>query len=199
VLGVFAHILADAGKGDARDELVAALRLDGFEVDGDGRIKVPPLTLAVAPIDVADPDALQAYERRIQQNVIDDPDLAIGSSKELIEAVCKQLLDDAGVAPDAEWSIERLLKEAAKTLHLDVDSVQPDKAGAESIKKVLRGLAMVVSGNAELRNRYGTGHGRHRKSGLQQRHAELAGTCALAVARFLLATRQWTRGRRDAG
>jgi hypothetical protein len=199
VLNVFGHILADTGKGDARDELIAALRLDGFTVADDGRIEVPPLTVTVTPVDVADPGALQAYERRIHQNLIDDMELAIGSSKELVEAVCKQLLDDASIAPDAEWSIERLFKEAAKTVNLDVDSVQPEKAGAESIRKVLRGLAMVVSGTAELRNRYGTGHGRHKRSGLQQRHADLVATCALAVARFLLATREWTRGRRSAG
>ena len=120
-----------------------------------------------------DAEALHAYERRIQQNIVDAPDLAIGSSKELIEAVCKQLLEDAGIAAEPDWSVERLFKEAGKTLHLDVDAVQPDKAGAESIKKVLRGVAQVVGGMAELRNRFGTGHGRHRKSGLQQRHANL--------------------------
>src|SRR5262249_1962351 len=134
VLNVFGHILADMGKSDARDELIAALRLDGFTVSDDGMIELPPPAVTVTPVDVADPDALQAYERRIHQNLIDDPELAVGSSKELVEAVCKQLLDDAGVTADPEWSIEKLFKEAAKTLNLDVDSVQSDKAGAESIK-----------------------------------------------------------------
>jgi len=99
------------------------------------------------------------------------------------------------IAPDPEWTLEKLYKEAAKTISLDVESVGAATAGAESIKKVLRGLALVVSGTAELRNRFGTGHGRHRRSGLQARHAEFVAGCSLALARFLLATRTDRRSR----
>lgn len=88
MLAAFSHVLADTVPGPARDELIAALRLDGFRVEDNGRIEAPAPAATVTPLDVADPDALQAYERRIHQNVVDDPDLAIGSSKELVEAVC---------------------------------------------------------------------------------------------------------------
>ena len=98
VLAAFAHILADAPAGKERDELVAALRADGFTVEDNGAIRLGPVGVPVAALDVADPEAMHAYERRIQQNVVDDPDLAIGSSKELIEAVCNQLLEDAVAA-----------------------------------------------------------------------------------------------------
>lgn len=190
LLAAYTHILKDVPQAD-RLPLLSALRGDGYDVDG-GTCEIVnprPLTLST-PSDIDDPDALAAYDRRIQAALQDDdPELAVGTAKELVEAVCKQLLADASVTPDTEWSLEKLYKEAAKTISLDVDSVGDARPGAESIKKVLRGLALVVSGTAELRNRFGTGHGRHLRSGLQARHAEFVAGCSLTVARFLLATR----------
>ena len=54
----------------------------------------------------------------------EDPALAIGSGKELVEAVCK-LLDDPGIQPDSAWAAEQLFKQALQTLDLSVDDV-PD-------------------------------------------------------------------------
>lgn len=195
MLAAYKHILQDADEGQGA-QLAEALRGDGYEVRSSCEIVNPrPLALRL-PADLDDPEALATYERRIQSALHDnDPELAVGTAKELIEAVCKQLLADTNATPDPEWSLEKLYKEAAKTISLDVDRVVDVKPGAESIKKVLRGLAMVVSGTAELRNRFGTGHGRHRRSGLQVRHAELVTGSSLAVARFLLATRTEHRTR----
>lgn len=189
LLAAYTHILKDT-EYPKRHELTEALRGDGYEVRDNGEVMNPrPLVLGTPP-DLDDPDAMTTYERRIHGAFEDDdPDLAIGTAKELIEAVCKQLLADASISPDPEWSLEKLYKEAAKNISLDVDHVSDGKPGAESIKKVLRGLVQVVSGTAELRNRFGTGHGRHRRSGLQRRHAELVTGASLALARFLLATR----------
>jgi Abortive infection C-terminus len=177
-LAAYKHILQDADE-NLRPPLVEALRGDGYEVND---------TLDI--LNRRPPEALAAYERRIQaalQN--NDPELAVGTAKELVEAACRQLLSDAHVVPDPTWTVEKVYKEAAKTIALDVDAVPDQKPGAESIKKVLRGLALVVSGTAELRNRFGTGHGRHRRSGLQLRHAELVTGASVTIARFLLATR----------
>ena len=111
-------------------------------------------------------------------------------AKELVEAASLRLLDDAGVEPAKGWTLQQLFKKAAKTLDLTVDSVSEEKAGAEEIRKVLAGLAQVVMGTAELRNRFGTGHGRHRRlSGLGPRHARLAAGAAVTLVHFLLETR----------
>ncbi|MBA2331472.1 MAG: abortive infection family protein [Actinobacteria bacterium] len=128
--------------------------------------------------------------------MIADPELAIGSSKELVEAVCALLLGDAGVAQDKKWTAEQLFKEALKTLDLSIDAVSDTKAGADSIRKVLRGMHQAVIGTAELRNRFGTGHGRHRRSsGLGSRHARLVASAALGLSRFLLDTSAEKRAR----
>jgi hypothetical protein len=82
---------------------------------------------------------------------------------------------------------------------------QPAKAwtfsgpSADSIRKVLRGMHQAVIGTAELRNRFGTGHGRHRRSsGLGPRHARLVASAALGLTRFLLETRAERRARDQA-
>jgi len=199
VLRAYEHILFDAVAGDEKQRLIKALRLDGFTVDESGRISPPAsLDLGIDRNTLDDPDALAGYERRILENVEADPELAIGSSKELVEATCKLLLEDAGVEPDTSWTAEQLFKHALKTLDLSVDDVLDSKAGAESVKKVLRGMHQAVVGTAELRNRFGTGHGRHRRSsGLGPRHARLVAAAALGLTRFLLDTRAEKRQRAD--
>ncbi|HZG34526.1 MAG TPA: abortive infection family protein, partial [Gaiellaceae bacterium] len=130
------------------------------------------LFLGVDKDSLDDPEAFRGYERGIFENVAADPELVIGSSKELVEAVCALLLEDAGVARNKKWTAEQLFKEALKTLDLSIDAVSDTKAGADSIPKVLRGMHQAVIGTAELRYRFGTGHGRHRRSsGLGARHA----------------------------
>jgi hypothetical protein len=202
VLRAYEHILLDAPVDEYREKLIRALRVDGFTVDEHGHIDPPAsLDLGIDRDSLDDPEAFRGYERRILENVTTDPELAIGSSKELVEAVCALLLEDAGVEPDKKWAAEQLFKEALKTLDLSIDAVPDSKAGADSIRKVLRGMHQAVIGTAELRNRFGTGHGRHRRSsGLGPRHARLVASAALGLSRFLLDTRAEKRAReqRDA-
>jgi hypothetical protein len=54
-----------------------------------------------------------------------------------------------------------VVSDAQKTLGLMVGTLAPDKAGDDSLKKVLDGLYKVAIGIGELlRNRYGRDHGR---------------------------------------
>ncbi|WP_428848607.1 abortive infection family protein [Shewanella marisflavi] len=66
----------------------------------------------------------------------------------------------------------------------------PDEAkAADSIRKLLSNLATVASGVAELRNKYGTGHGKEGNAkGLSSRHAKLAVGAASTLAVFLVET-----------
>ncbi|MEJ7567437.1 MAG: abortive infection family protein [Gaiellaceae bacterium] len=201
LLRVYEHILsdADAYQADEIEKLVKALRLDGFDVAEHGRIN-PPATfdLGINSASLDDPTVFREYERRILESVDADPELAIGTAKELIEAVCKLLLADAGEEADTKWTLEQLFKNALKTIDLSVEDVDGAKAGADSIKKVLRGLGQAVVGTAELRNRFGTGHGRHRRpSGLGPRHARLVSGSALVLTRFILDTRAARKPRPD--
>jgi Abortive infection C-terminus len=57
------------------------------------------------------------------------------------------------------------------------------------MKHILGGLGQIAAGMAELRNLYGTGHGRgQRIKGLKTRHAEFAARAAIAYTAFVLDT-----------
>jgi hypothetical protein len=54
---------------------------------------------------------------------------------------------------------------------------------------LLNNLASISNGLAEIRNLYGTGHGKHARSkGLQRRHARLAVGAASTLGVFLFET-----------
>ncbi len=60
---------------------------------------------------------------------------------------------------------------------------------AETIKRLLSNLATITQGVSELRNRYGTGHGKAAGSKvLGPRHAKLAVGAASTLAVFLVET-----------
>ena len=66
--------------------------------------------------------------------------------------------------------------------------VEEEEEAVESSRKVLGSLAGITQGLAELRNLYGTGHGRARTSGILPRHAMLMVGASATIARFMMAT-----------
>lgn len=58
--------------------------------------------------------------------------------------------------------------------------------GAKSIKQVLGNLKAIAQGISELRNLYGSGHGKASTfTGLEPRHASLAVGSSITLVRFL--------------
>lgn len=136
-------------------------------------------------------EPLHKYIERINASVENDPSLAIGSTKELIESTLKIILDGCSYPYDNKDDIPKLLKKVQTVLKLVPDDVHDSKKGAETIKKVLSNLSSVVVGTAELRNLYGSGHGRGQKQKLQgitSRHAKLVISSGTALCMFLLET-----------
>ena len=128
---------------------------------------------------------------RIRASIDDEPDLAIGTAKELVETTCKTILADYGVQAESSWDVTRLVKEARAVLRLVPEDIPDSAKGSEIIKRVLSNLGQISQGVAELRNLYGTGHGRDSRSrGLSPRHARLAVACSTALATFLFETHE---------
>lgn len=126
---------------------------------------------------------------RIEKSVEPDPDLAIGSAKELVETCCKTILADREVPLTGKEDLPKLIKVTLATLNLLPDDVPEQRRGADAIKQTLRSLGHLVQGVAELRGLYGTGHGKHgNQSSLQARHAKLAVGAAATLTTFLLET-----------
>lgn len=176
------------------------LRHDGWELREVRQISGRPVfepqpLLTVSPavqvirLRAGDMGYLHAQISRMESAVEGDPALAIGTAKELVETCCKTILEEVGVSSDPKWDLPRLLKETTKRLRLTPDQIAEDARGAASSRQVLGSLGAVVAGLAELRNEYGTGHGRSSgHSGLQARHARLAVGAAASVAVFLFDT-----------
>jgi Abortive infection C-terminus len=74
--------------------------------------------------------------------------------------------------------------------------VDDAKKGAEIVRKCLRQLGAVAASLGELRNLYGSGHGRDGKwKGLGPRHARLAVGAGITVAEFIAETYLERKGR----
>ncbi len=125
----------------------------------------------------------------MQASIESDPELAIGTAKELIETACKTILDHHGITIEATWDVPKLMRETARVLKLTPEGVPEDTPAAGSIRKILGSFASVVGGTAELRNQYGSGHGKGPGHGsLQPRHARLVVGAASTLAMFLFET-----------
>lgn len=132
--------------------------------------------------------------RRMEAAVEDDPSLAIGTAKELFETCCKTILAERGKTIPGSPDIPALSKETFKTLQLVADGIPDSARGAEVIKRLLNNLGTVGIGIAELRNLYGTGHGKSATaSGLSPRHAKLAVGAVATLTTFLFETHIQTK------
>lgn len=167
---------------------------DGF-LYSDGRL-VPRADVALLP-DIAeaalhfDAPELRRQVERMRNAVDDDPALAIGTAKELVETTCKTILQDREVAFDPAADLVELVKVTRKALGLLPDDVTDAAKGADVIRRLLSNLGTIAQGLAELRNLYGTGHGRGSDArGLGPRHARLAVGAASTLATFLFETHQ---------
>ncbi len=142
---------------------------------------------------------------RMEAAVNTDPSLAIGTAKELIETCCKTILNNldiktinvGGKAKQIkDVDLPQLVKATSKELALTPDDIPNEAKAPGTIKKLLSNLATITQGIAELRNRYGTGHGKEANSkGLSSRHAKLAVGSASTLAVFLLETYEIRNGK----
>lgn len=201
VLNVYTDVLHDLSKendiwdnGDLRKEwtekLTKTLKRDGYEFNGTsivarGQVEFEQLESAT---DLLDRTHFQEYIERMKLSVETDPGLAIGSAKELMESTLKTILTELKIGYDKNDDIPKLLKETQKALDLVPADVDDAKKGADLIKILLSNLGQVPIKIAELRNLYGTGHGKEKRKGLNSRHARLAVGSAITLCTFLLET-----------
>lgn len=115
--------------------------------------------------------------------------LAIGTAKELIETVCKSILKQKGITVDKEWDVAKLLKETTNSLDFKPrDAHEPTKA-EKSVKQILGGISSAIQGVTELRNAYGSGHGKDAEFiGLEARFSRLIVGLVSSIVVFYLNT-----------
>ncbi len=192
MLNVYEQILDEYDESDTtHQKLVRALRRDGYSwtdgaIIGTGHLDVDALRDAAQPLDLAH---VQPHIRRISDSVESDPAQAIGSSKELLETVAKAIVIEYGDEPCNYDTFPRLVKAAMKHLDLSKESIPEAAKGSKSILQALGGMSQVVNAVTELRNLYGTGHGKLASPKVVgPRHARLVVGSASTLAVFLLET-----------
>ena len=176
-----------------KDDLLRRMKRDGYDFDGEVFISLPskqqPPVEAIRSLAASfDLPGLHVEIDRLSHAAEDDPSLAVGTAKEMVETICKTILEDRGVPSHGE-DLPQLVRAVAKELALLPDSIPEHAKGSEVIRRMLSNLNQVSQGIAELRNLYGTGHGHDgRFIGLQPRHAKLAVGAAATLGTFLLET-----------
>jgi hypothetical protein len=127
----------------------------------------------------------------MESSIENSPHISIGLAKELIETCCKSIFDERKELYDKNWDLPKLMKKTTKLLKLTPDDIPNEARAASSIKQILGSLSSVVQGIGEVRNEYGSGHGKDGKFiGLQPRHAKLAVGAASTLAIYLLETNE---------
>lgn len=137
-----------------------------------------------------DPAAIKEHLDRLQRSASDDPALAIGTAKELVESTAKTVLAERGLSVSNKDDLPALVSKAQLALDLHPSSGHAGPDGTDAVKRILGGLMSITAGLGELRNRgYGTGHGpAGKRVGLRSRHARLAVNTAVTWCNFMLDT-----------
>lgn len=179
------------------------LRNDGYELVQTDTLSGRPVFLARLRIQgsdhfrenanklrkLLDSQYIDKQIKRIYGAIENDPELAIGTAKELVETICKTMLHDKGVEFNENEEFPQLVRITLKQLKLTAEDIPEQAKASKTIRVLLQNLATISNGLAELRNPYGTGHGKHAKSkGLEPRHARLAAGAASTLAVFLYET-----------
>lgn len=176
---------------------------DGFEIAERTRISGKPIyigrnvgVVSLPGVDAAKEsltgsDIVYVTQQitRMEAAVLNDPGLAIGTAKELLETCCKTILSERGIEPPRNDDLGQLVKRTVRELKLTPKDIPDEAKAVDTIRVLLSNLAAITNGIAALRNKYGTGHGKAASyKGLGPRHAKLAVGAASTLAVFLVET-----------
>ncbi|HGD1979887.1 TPA: abortive infection family protein [Streptococcus agalactiae] len=116
----------------------------------------------------------------------ENPTEAIGKSKELLESCCKTIIESNGEIIKDSINMGQLVKQTLSSLNIPNKGVTMDLEEEKIVKQITGSLNGLSSGIIELRNHYGSGHGRSAKfNGLTKRHAELSVGASITLVRYL--------------
>jgi hypothetical protein len=172
-------------RRDIVDGLLDPTRKDLAGSETDARPKITEEAIA----NLRNATAIREHLGRLQRSAHNDPPLAIGTAKELVESTAKTVLLETGDSVDRE-DLPALVSRAQRALGLHPSSSRPGPDGTDAVKRILGGLTSITTGLGELRNRgYGTGHGpKGERIGLHPRHAHLAVNAAMTWCSLMLDT-----------
>ncbi len=161
------------------------------ELYSGGNVPLDEIKEAGEILDVAE---LNRHAERIRKSLDEDFELAIGSTKELLETVFKTVLGYHG-QESKKYDLPALWKKIQDVLKLNPATI-PDKVpGAQFLKKLFGSLNQIVYSVNEIRNLYGTGHGKAKSKELDKLEAKLVVNSGVALATYIL--EKWNKGRKN--
>lgn len=122
----------------------------------------------------------------MRRSLDSDTDLAIGTSKELVETICKTILKklDSGLEPKAK--LLDLVGQTLAALGIESAGLSEDRT-SRAFKRIIKSLTSLTCGIAEFRNVAGTGHGKdYEFRPVDTEYARLAVNSASMLVAFLL-------------
>lgn len=142
-----------------------------------------PMDTINSSADILDVAELNKHADRIRKSIDTDPELAIGSTKELLETVFKALLGRHGDNLTREnlpalWTAVRKL--------LDLNPIDNKMLGYDLYKKILGSLNQLVDSICEIRGIHGTGHGRAKATPPDKNEAKLVVNAGITLATYVL-------------
>ncbi len=125
-------------------------------------------------------DYVAQQQRRMNDGLKRDPELAIGTAKEMLETVAKTILTRNAIPYPPKVELPKLMKMVTETIQF------PE--GTEEATRVLLGsLVQVAQRVGELRSLIGTGHGKEAEATFADHsYARLVVDAACTVAVFLV-------------
>jgi hypothetical protein len=150
--------------------------------------------------DALDAGYMEKQIQRVEHAIEKDPDLAIGTAKELVESCCKSILTKRKVDFSRAADLGALTKLVVKELKLVPEGISDEVKGFDNVRLILMNLTALTNNLAQLRGLYGTGHGRdgnHR--GLEARHARLAVAASVAFIDFISETYRQRESQKPVG
>jgi len=125
---------------------------------------------------------------------VENPTEAIGKAKELIESCCKTILEKNNEPIDKNWTVSQLVKATMQNLEIATENIDPTTSESTTVKAILGNLHGIAGNIAELRNAYGSGHGKGASyKGLTVRHAKLAVGSSVTLVSYLWDTYEWRK------
>lgn len=180
--------------------LNAHLRADGWEIVPDHEISGYPVyagrrllagadhgvSAARAVAQVLNAEHITQQVERLKATSDRNVDLAIGTAKEFVESICRGILEERRLTYDKGADTAQLVKAVLKEIDLVPAAASDPTKGAETVRVLASALTNAVTKLGELRNQYGTGHGKAPSArGLAAHHAHLAVNAAATIATFL--------------
>lgn len=174
----------------AVEALRSELNAIGWRLSEDGRLE------SQGEIDFATGGraALDEQVERLRRNS-EDPAALIGTSKDLVEAVCKYVLEEVGRLPSGKHSLDALLALTFEALEIRASVASGASPGSVSLRSIYGSAEKILKEVGKLRNAQGTGHGRTRVTDIPVEAARFVVGQVVLVCGLILSTHDRKMGR----